>query len=89
MARDIINLIKIIISNSKYSSQDNNFDFKLTIFNNHYNQLSITNNTTKAKAYLNILKETTFQYYLTNKANSDARALATSIPESPTFIQLC
>ena len=59
IARDIINLIKIIISNSKYSGQGNNFDFKLTIFNNYYNQLSITNNTTKAKVYLNILKETT------------------------------
>ena len=59
MARDIINLTKMIISNSKYSGQGNNFNFKLIIFNNYYNQLSITNDATKAKAYSNILKETT------------------------------
>ena len=88
-ARDIINLTKMITTDNKYSGQGDNFDFKLTIFNNHCNQLGITNDATKAKAYSNMLKETALQHYLTNKVNSDARALATGIPESPTFTQLC
>jgi hypothetical protein len=40
-SRDLVTLVKIYIEESKYSGKDNNFDRKLTIFNNLYNRISI------------------------------------------------
>ena len=40
-SRDLVTLVKIYIEESKYSGEDNNFDCKLTIFNNLYNSISI------------------------------------------------
>jgi hypothetical protein len=39
--RDLVTLVKIYIEESKYSREDNNFDRKLTIFNNLYNRVGI------------------------------------------------
>ena len=40
-SRDLATLVKIYTEESKYSGEDNNFDRKLTIFNNLYNRVSI------------------------------------------------
>jgi len=39
--RDLATLVKIYIEESKYSGEDNNFDRKLTIFNDLYNRVGI------------------------------------------------
>jgi len=39
--RDLATLAKMYTEESKYSGEDNNFDHKLTIFNNLYNRISI------------------------------------------------
>ena len=40
-SRDLVTLVKIYTEESKYSGEDNNFDRKLTIFNDLYNRVSI------------------------------------------------
>jgi hypothetical protein len=39
--RDLATLVKMYTEESKYSGEDDNFDRKLTIFNNLYNRISI------------------------------------------------
>ena len=39
--RDLVTLAKIYIEESKYSGEDDNFNRKLTIFNNLYNRVGI------------------------------------------------
>ena len=40
-SRDLATLVKIYIKESKYSKEDNNFNYKLIIFNNFYNRVNI------------------------------------------------
>ena len=40
-SRDLVTLVKIYIEESKYSREDNNFNYKLIIFNNLYNRVGI------------------------------------------------
>ena len=40
-SRDLVTLAKMYIKESKYSKEDNNFNYKLTIFNNFYNRVNI------------------------------------------------
>ena len=40
-SRDLITLAKIYTEESKYSKKDNNFNYKLMIFNNLYNKVNI------------------------------------------------
>jgi len=65
--RDLVTLAKIYIEESKYSREDNNFNRKLTIFNNLYNRVSILQ-TAKIKGFLIILYSITFNFYYRNKA---------------------
>jgi len=39
--RDLATLVKMYTEESKYSGKDNNFNYKLTIFNNLYNRVGI------------------------------------------------
>jgi len=39
--RDLVTLVKIYIEESKYSGEDNNFNRKLTIFNNLCDRVNI------------------------------------------------
>ena len=39
--RDLVTLAKIYMEKSKCSRENNNFNYKLTIFNNLYNKVSI------------------------------------------------
>ena len=40
-SRDLATLAKMYIEESKYSEKDNNFDYKLIIFNVFYNKVGI------------------------------------------------
>jgi hypothetical protein len=40
-SKDLATLAKIYIEKSKYSKEDNNFNYKLTIFNDFYNRVNI------------------------------------------------
>ena len=40
-SRDLATLVKMYIEESKYSKEDNNFNYKLIIFNNLYNKIDI------------------------------------------------
>ena len=52
---------------SKYSREDNNFNYKLTIFNNLYNRVGIPQEV-KIKGFPIILYSITFNFYYKNKA---------------------
>ena len=55
------------IKESKYSEKDNNFNCKLTIFNNLYNRVKILQ-VVKIKAFPTILYGITLDFYYKNKA---------------------
>ena len=40
-SRDLVTLAKMYTEESKYNKKDNNFNYKLTIFNNLYNKVGI------------------------------------------------
>ena len=40
-SRDLATLAKIYIEKNKYSEKNNNFNYKLIIFNNFYNRVNI------------------------------------------------
>jgi hypothetical protein len=86
-AKDIINLTQVYTTDQKYRGQSNNFDLKLTIFQNHCHQLSITNNTIKAKAYSTMLKDEALTHFFTNTNNLGSSNLLTHI--APSFQELC
>jgi hypothetical protein len=52
---------------SKYSGEDNNFDRKLTIFNDLYNRIGILQEV-KIKGFLIMLYSITLNFYYRNKA---------------------
>ena len=54
------------IKESKYSKEDNNFNYKLTIFNNFYNRVNILQEI-KIKGFLIILYSITLNFYYKNK----------------------
>ena len=66
---ELINLIKIYIEDYKYSKENNNFNFKLTIFYNLYSRANIPQEA-KAKAYPIILRSLALNYYYTNLKNN-------------------
>jgi hypothetical protein len=86
-AKDIINLTQVYTTDQKYRGQSDNFDLKLTIFQNHCHQLSITNNTIKAKAYSIMLKDKALTHFFTNMNNLGSLNLLTHI--APFFQELC
>ena len=80
-ARDIVSLTKLITVDNKYSGQNDNFDIKLNIFENYCKQLNITDDTTKAKAYSNMLKDDALNHFFANQVSYGGSI--------PTFAQLC
>ena len=52
---------------SKYNKKDNNFNYKLIIFNNFYNRVNILQ-VVKIKGFLIILYSITLNFYYKNKA---------------------
>jgi len=53
---------------NKYSGEDNNFNFKLTIFHNLYSRANMLQEA-KVKAYPTILHSLALNYYYTNLKN--------------------
>src|SRR6266576_2639233 len=60
--------MKIYTEDNKYSREDNNFNFKLTIFHNLYSRANIPQEA-KAKAYPIILRGLALNHYYTNLKN--------------------
>ena len=56
------------IEDNKYSGEDDNFDFKLTIFYDLYSRADIPQEA-KVKAYPTILRGLVLNYYYTNLKN--------------------
>jgi len=64
--RDLVTLVKIYIEESKYSGEDDNFNRKLTIFNDLYNRVGIPQEA-KIKGFPIILHSITLNFYYKNK----------------------
>jgi hypothetical protein len=56
------------VDESKYTGQDDNFDFKLVIFYDLCGRVGVTEEA-KVRAYLTILQGLTLDYYYTNLRN--------------------
>ena len=66
-SRDLVTLVKIYTEESKYSRKNNNFNYKLTIFNDLCNRVSILQEA-KIKGFPTILCGITLNFYYKNKA---------------------
>ena len=66
-SRDLVTLAKIYTEESKYSKEDNNFNYKLIIFNNLCNKVNIPQEV-KIKGFLIMLYSITLNFYYRNKA---------------------
>jgi len=64
--RDLATLAKIYTEESKYSGEDNNFNRKLTIFNDLYNRVNIPQEA-KIKGFPIMLRGITLNFYYKNK----------------------
>ena len=64
--RDLATLVKMYMEESKYSREDNNFNCKLTIFNNFCNRVNILQKA-KIKGFLIMLRGITLNFYYKNK----------------------
>ena len=65
--RDLATLVKMYMEESKYSKKDDNFDCKLTIFNDLCNRVNILQEV-KIKGFLIMLYSITLNFYYGNKA---------------------
>jgi len=65
--RDLATLVKMYTEESKYSGEDDNFDRKLTIFNDLYDRVGIPQEA-KIKGFLIMLRGITLDFYYKNKA---------------------
>ena len=63
--KELINLVKLYINEFKYNSENDNFNFKLTIFINFYYKTDILKQEF-SQAYSIILRGLTFDYYYIN-----------------------
>jgi len=65
--RDLATLVKIYTEESKYSGEDDNFNRKLTIFNNLCDRVGIPQEA-KIKGFPIMLRGIAFNFYYKNKA---------------------
>ena len=65
--RDLATLAKMYTEESKYSGKDNNFNYKLTIFNDLCNRVGIPQKV-KIKGFLIMLRGIALNFYYKNKA---------------------
>jgi len=66
-SRDLVTLVKMYIEESKYSGEDNNFNRKLTIFNDLYDRVKIPQEV-KIKGFPTMLRSIALNFYYKNKA---------------------
>ena len=64
-SKELANLAKLYTDKSKYSSENNNFNFKLTIFIDRYQKADIPKQEF-GQAYSTILRGLALNYYYTN-----------------------
>jgi hypothetical protein len=67
--RELINLIKLYSDKTKYSEENDNFSFKLIMFNDMCDRVDVLSEI-KLKAFLTMLKKLTLNYYYANVINS-------------------
>jgi hypothetical protein len=76
-SKELTNLAKIFTDESKYTRQDNNFDFKLVIFHDLCSRASVPEET-KVKAYPTMLSHLALDHYYTNLETLLGPCLSTS-----------
>jgi hypothetical protein len=67
--RELINLTKLYSDETKYSEENDNFSFKLIMFNDMCNRVDVSLET-KLKAFLIMLKRLALNYYYANVINN-------------------
>jgi hypothetical protein len=67
--RELVNLIKLYTDKAKYSEENDNFSFKLIMFNDMCDQVDVFFET-KLKAFLTMLKRLAWNYYYANVTSS-------------------
>ncbi len=67
--RELINLIKLYSDQTKYSEENDNFSFKLIMFNDMCDRVDVSSEI-KLKAFLTMLKKLALNYYYANIINS-------------------
>jgi hypothetical protein len=67
--RELINLVKLYTDEAKYSEENNNFSFKLIMFNDMCDRVDVSFET-KLKAFLTMLKRLALNYYYANVISS-------------------
>jgi hypothetical protein len=63
--KELANLVKLYTNKSKYSGENNNFDYKLTIFHNLCNRADVLLRA-KTKAFLTMLRSLALKHYYLN-----------------------
>jgi negative regulator of genetic competence, sporulation and motility len=67
--RELINLTKLYSDETKYSEENDNFSFKLIMFNDMCDRIDVSSET-KLKAFPTMLKELALDYYYANVTSS-------------------
>ncbi len=67
--RELINLTKLYSDETKYSEENDNFSFKLIMFNDMCDRVDVSSEI-KLKAFSTMLKELAFDYYYANVTSS-------------------
>jgi hypothetical protein len=68
--RELINLTKLYSDETKYSEENDNFSFKLIMFDDMCDRVDVSSET-KLKAFLIMLKELALNYYYANMTSKD------------------
>ncbi len=68
--RELINLTKLYTDKAKYSEKNDNFSFKLIMFNDMCDRVDVSSET-KLKAFLIMLKELALNYYYDNMTSKN------------------
>ncbi len=69
--RELANLTKLYSDDAKYNEKNDNFSFKLTMFNDMCDRVDVLNEI-KLKAFPIMLKRLALNYYYSNVINSKA-----------------
>jgi negative regulator of genetic competence, sporulation and motility len=67
--RELIHLTKLYSDETKYSEENDNFSFKLIMFNDMCDRIDVSSET-KLKAFSTMLKELALDYYYANVTSS-------------------
>jgi hypothetical protein len=68
--RELVNLTKLYTDEAKYSEKNDNFSFKLIMFNDMCDRVDVSFET-KLKAFLTMLKELALNYYYANMTSKN------------------